>query len=72
MNQEGVPTAVWFPQWAEVPGRLRLPARHRQQYRSAIISYLRYGQRSHQRATVSAQKPALNALGFLLWEALGV
>jgi hypothetical protein len=35
---------VWFPQWAGVLGHLRLPALHRPQFRSAMLTDLRYCQ----------------------------
>jgi integron integrase len=48
--------AVWFPQWSEALCRLRLPPLRRQQYRVAIVRYLRYCKQTHQRATVESAR----------------
>jgi len=48
--------AVWFPQWAEVLGQVRLPVLVRQQYRTAILQYLRFCKQSRQRATVDSAR----------------
>ena len=48
--------AVWFPQWAEVLAQVRLPALVRQQYRMAIVEYLRICKQRRQRATVDSAR----------------
>ena len=49
-------TAVWFPLWAEALGHVRLPLLVRQQYRLAILEYLRFCKRLRQRATVDSAR----------------
>ena len=49
--------SVWFPVWAEVlQQQERLSPFQRQQYRRAIIDYLRFCKVSHQRATVDSAR----------------
>ena len=48
--------AVWFPQWAEVLVRVRLPVLVRQQYRMAIVQYLRFCKQRRQLATVDSAR----------------
>jgi integron integrase len=55
--------AVWFPQWAEVLGQVRLPALVRQQYRMAILEYLRFCKQRRQRATVDSARQFMGELG---------
>ncbi len=55
--------AVWFPQWAEVLGRVRLPALLRQQYRMAILEYLRFCKQRRQRATVDSARQFMGEMG---------
>jgi integron integrase len=47
---------VWFPQWFEALRRLPMPPPRRQQYRVAIVRYLRYCRETHQRATVDSAR----------------
>ena len=47
---------VWFPGWADALQRERLPALVRQQYRLALIRYLRFCKESRQRATVDSAR----------------
>ena len=47
---------VWFPQWAEALGRLRLPELRSGTYRQAIVGYLRYCRTSRQPATVASAR----------------
>src|SRR5208283_5802669 len=48
--------AVWFPQWEEVLVQVRLPGLVRQQYRTAILQYLRFCKQTRQRATVDSAR----------------
>ena len=48
--------AVWFPHWAEALERVRLPLLVRQQYRIAIVQYLRFCRQRRQRATVDSAR----------------
>jgi hypothetical protein len=48
--------AVWFPHWAEALARVRLPALVRQQYRTALLQYLRFCKQTRQRATVDSAR----------------
>ncbi len=54
--------AVWFPQWAEVLERVRLPVMVRQQYRTAIVQYLRFCRQKRQRATVDSARQFMGEL----------
>ena len=47
---------VWFPGWADILQQERLPALIRQQYRLALIRYLRFCKESRQRATVDSAR----------------
>lgn len=47
---------VWFPGWADALRQVRLPALIGQQYRLAIIQYLRFCKLSRQRATVASAR----------------
>jgi len=49
-------TAVWFPNWATVLERQGLPALHRQQYRQAIVEYLRFCKQARCRVTVNSAR----------------
>lgn len=53
---------VWFPQWAEALAQLRLPALHREQYRQALIHYLRYCKQTHQRATIASARTFMESV----------
>jgi len=48
--------AVWFPHWSDSLDRLRLPPIHRQQYRLALIRYLRFCKETRQQATVDSAR----------------
>jgi site-specific recombinase XerD len=52
--------AVWFPNWAAALEQRRLPVLHRQQYRNAIIEYLRYCKQARCRATVDSARQLMN------------
>ena len=56
MDTEKGSRGIWFPQWAEVLARVRLPALQRQTYRQAVVAYLRYCKDSRQRATVASAR----------------
>jgi integron integrase len=56
MTQENHHTVIWFPEWAEALQQVRLPALIRQQYRLALIEYLRFCKQSHQRVTVDSAR----------------
>jgi hypothetical protein len=56
MNPSSTEIAIWFPQWAESLDRLPLPPARRQQYRVALLSYLRYCKQARQRATVASAR----------------
>jgi len=56
MTQEIHHPPVWFPGWAEALQRVRLPTLVRQQYRLALIRYLRFCKESRQRATVESAR----------------
>lgn len=47
---------IWFPQWNDVLQQLRLPPLHRQQYRQALIRYLRFCREHRQQATVESAR----------------
>src|ERR1051325_303358 len=47
---------VWFPRWAEVLDRESMLPIRRQQFKTAIISYLRYCKDSGQKATVHSAR----------------
>jgi site-specific recombinase XerD len=90
VNSSPSPSGVWFPARADAPQQEeQLAPSQRQQYRRAIVDWLRLCKQSRQWATVdsarqfmrqveeqrqrgsaSTQKQALNALVFLLREAL--
>lgn len=55
--------AGWFPQWAEVLGQVHLPALVRQQYRMAIVQYLRFCKQRRQRATVDSARQFMAETG---------
>ena len=48
--------AVWFADWAEALTRADLPIVTRQQYRVALVEYLRFCKRTRQRATVASAR----------------
>ena len=56
MTQEKHHPAIWFPGWADALQRERLPALVRQQYRMALIAYLRFCKQSRQRVTVGSAR----------------
>jgi integron integrase len=56
MEKAKVDQPVWFPRWAEILPQLRLPALHQQQYRLAIIQYLRFCKLTGQKATISSAR----------------
>jgi integron integrase len=56
MTQETHHAPIWFPGWAEALQRVRLPALIHQQYRLALIQYLRFCKESHTRATVESAR----------------
>ena len=43
-----------FPQWSDALQQVRLPPIHRQQYRLALIRYLRFCKETRQQATVDS------------------
>jgi len=45
------PSAVWFPDWVVALRQQRLPALHQQQYRFALIQFLRFCKQTHQSTT---------------------
>ena len=47
---------IWFPSWADVMSRLRLPLLERQAWRQALVEYLRFCKVSRQRATVHSAR----------------
>ncbi len=47
---------VWFPEWPAALQRLRLPSLRRQQYRLAILRYLRFCKETRQWATVDSAR----------------
>lgn len=47
---------VWFPDWAEGLSRSGLPVSVRQQYRNAIVEFLRFCKQTRQRATVASAR----------------
>jgi len=47
---------VWFPQWSEALQNLRLPPLRRQQYRVAIVRYLRHCKETRQWANVESAR----------------
>jgi integron integrase len=56
-NSSPSPPGVWFPAWAEVLQRQeKLSPAQRQQYRRAIIDYLRFCKQSRQWATVDSAR----------------
>jgi integron integrase len=55
-------SAVWFPHWAEVLNQLRLPELRRQQYRQAIIRYLRFCKQTRQVATVISARAFMESV----------
>jgi integron integrase len=55
------PSAVWFPQWAEAVGHLRLPPARRQQYRVGLIRYLRFCKETRQPATIASARAFMEA-----------
>jgi integron integrase len=56
MKKDNVAPPIWFPQWAERLPQLRLPALRQQQYRFAIIQYLRFCKQTGQKATVNSAR----------------
>ena len=56
------PSAVWFPDWVVALRQQRLPALHQQQYRFALIQFLRFCKQTHQRATVEAARQFMRDL----------
>jgi integron integrase len=52
MDSSSESNSVWFPQWAEVLNRMRLPELRLRAYRQAVVAYLRFCKQSRQRATV--------------------
>jgi integron integrase len=56
MTQENHHHAIWFPGWAEALQRERLPGLIRQQYRLALIQYLKFCKESRQRVTVDSAR----------------
>jgi hypothetical protein len=42
MSRSATSQGVWFPQWAEVLNRLRLPELRLRAYRQAVAAYLRF------------------------------
>ncbi|MSR64660.1 MAG: hypothetical protein EXS18_02635 [Verrucomicrobiae bacterium] len=60
MDKDKVERWVWFPRWAEVLEQEHLPAVQRQQYRTALLSYLHYCKEPGQKATVSSARGFMN------------
>jgi hypothetical protein len=56
MNSPAPKTAVWFPAWPEALRDSRLPPLRRQQYRLALIRYLRFCKETRQWATVESAR----------------
>jgi len=54
--------AVWFPQWSDSLQRLKLPPIHRQQYRLALIRYLRFCKETRQQATVDSARAFMDEI----------
>ncbi len=48
--------AVWFPQWAEALARANLPGPTRQEYRTALVEFLRFCKQTRQPATVASAR----------------
>ena len=55
--------AVWFPLWAEALRHVRLPVLVRQQYRMAIVQYLRFCKQRRQMATVDSARQFMGEMG---------
>jgi integron integrase len=55
-------TPVWFPAWPEALRQLRLPAIRNQQYRLALIRYLRFCKETRQRATVESARAFIESV----------
>ena len=56
MDSSTESNSVWFPQWAEVLNRWRLPELRLRAYRQAVLAYLRFCKQSRQRATVDSAR----------------
>lgn len=56
MEKDKVAVPIWFPRWTEMLPHLRLPALRQQQYRFAIIQYLRFCKQTRQKATVTSAR----------------
>ncbi|MCG3148075.1 MAG: Tyrosine recombinase XerC [Verrucomicrobiae bacterium] len=56
MEKDKPAPPIWFPQWAERLPQLRLPALRQQQYRFALIQYLRFCKQTGQKATVNSAR----------------
>lgn len=57
MTSDNQHPPIWFPAWADTLKQLRLPPITHQQYRFALIQYLRFCKQSRQQATIgSAQE----------------
>ena len=54
--------AIWFPQWSDSLHQLRLPPIHRQQYRLALIRYLRFCKETRQQATVDSARAFMDEI----------
>lgn len=62
MNSPAVKNAVWFPSWPEALRQLRLPALRQQQYRLALIRYLRFCKQTRQPATVESARAFMETI----------
>jgi integron integrase len=56
MEKDNRAVPIWFPQWAERLPQLGLPAIQQQQFRFAIIQYLRFCKQTGQKATVTSAR----------------
>ena len=56
MNSPADKPPGWFPEWPDALQQLRLPPLRRQQYRLALIRYLRFCKHTRQRATVESAR----------------
>jgi integron integrase len=55
-------TPVWFPRWPDALRQLHLPAPREQQYRLALIRYLRFCKETRQRATIESARAFIESV----------
>lgn len=53
---------VWFPAWPDALRQLRLPALRQQEYRLALIRYLRFCKETRQRATIESARAFIESV----------